>query len=267
MIHVAAFSGGKDSTALLLWLREQGIPFTAVFFDTGWEHPLTYAYIEEINQRLLGGALITLRHPQHDMRSLVKAKGSVPMGHARFCTVELKIKPIHAWIEAQDDDVTMYQGIRAQESAARRKEGARVFVEDAGGYWIERPLFSWTARQVFDYIRAHGLTENPLYRLGASRVGCFPCIPFVNHGDLKRATEATPEIWERIEELEALAGRSFFAPDFIPARYHTGHDPKSGVSFPRIDDVRRYVVGTPEAQLSLFDHGPRACMSVYNLCE
>ena len=117
MIHAAAFSGGKDSTALLLWLREQGREFTAVFNDTGWEHPLTYAYIEEINQSVLGGALIRLKPEEWvperttekyaDMRDLVSRKGRVPSVRARFCTEYLKTNPMRAWVQRQDDAVTI----------------------------------------------------------------------------------------------------------------------------------------------------------------
>lgn len=32
---IASVSGGKDSAAMMLHLREQEIPFRAVFFDTG----------------------------------------------------------------------------------------------------------------------------------------------------------------------------------------------------------------------------------------
>jgi 3'-phosphoadenosine 5'-phosphosulfate sulfotransferase (PAPS reductase)/FAD synthetase len=53
--HIVCFSGGKDSTALVLWAKENLLEFTTVFCDTGWEHPITYAYVEEINQTLLGG--------------------------------------------------------------------------------------------------------------------------------------------------------------------------------------------------------------------
>ena len=36
---VASVSGGKDSTAMVLHLRDLGVDFRAVFMDTGWEHP------------------------------------------------------------------------------------------------------------------------------------------------------------------------------------------------------------------------------------
>ena len=40
---IVTFSGGKDSLAALLWVREHiTTNFTTVFCDTGWEHPLTY---------------------------------------------------------------------------------------------------------------------------------------------------------------------------------------------------------------------------------
>ena len=46
---IVTFSGGKDSLAALLWVREHiTTNFTTVFCDTGWEHPLTYEYINRI---------------------------------------------------------------------------------------------------------------------------------------------------------------------------------------------------------------------------
>ena len=42
---IASVSGGKDSAAMCLHLRELGIPYDAVFMDTGWEHPATYDYL------------------------------------------------------------------------------------------------------------------------------------------------------------------------------------------------------------------------------
>lgn len=50
---IVTFSGGKDSLAALLWVREHiTTNFTTVFCDTGWEHPLTYEYINRIADRL-----------------------------------------------------------------------------------------------------------------------------------------------------------------------------------------------------------------------
>ena len=48
MKNIASFSGGKDSTAMILHLIEQDIEFEAIFSDTGWEHPWTYKYVREV---------------------------------------------------------------------------------------------------------------------------------------------------------------------------------------------------------------------------
>lgn len=58
---IVSFSGGKDSLASLLWVRNNLTKdFITVFCDTGWEHPLTYKYIEEVQEQL-GLNLITVK--------------------------------------------------------------------------------------------------------------------------------------------------------------------------------------------------------------
>lgn len=264
MKHIVQFSGGKDSTALVLWAKENLPEFTAVFCDTGWEHPLTYEYIERINQAQLGGKLVTL--VSEGMPHLVTRKRRVPSTHARFCTQELKVKPFMEWLSTIDDEREVYQGIRADESVSRRMMGQRVWSDDFDCY-ISRPLFEWTVDDVFDIHARHGLEPNPLYKLGAARVGCFPCI-MVNKSELRRLSDTLPEVWERASNMESYAGRSFFKPDYIPARFHSGFDPKSGKSFPTVDDVRRYVTTLDDVQLRMFDRcSESGCLSVYNLCE
>ena len=268
MTHIIQFSGGKDSTALVLWAKENLSEFTAVFCDTGWEHPLTYAYIQHINETQLGGKLITLKSAKYPggMVELVKRKRRVPSTKARFCTEELKVFPFRDWLRTQDDEATIYQGIRADESGPRRKAGARLF-SDVYDAWIERPLFDWTAADVFAIHERHGVEPNPLYKMGASRVGCFPCI-MANHGELRRMTETAPEIWERAASLERAANRSFFPPAFIPARFCSFTDGTTGTRYPNVDDVRRYLTTADEAQIRMFDRcSEGGCLSVYNLCE
>ncbi len=271
MIRIIQFSGGKDSTALALWAREQwGDDFLPVFCDTGWEHPMTLAYIDKINAQVLGGRLVTLRSERFPdgMVALVVKKKRVPSRKARFCTEELKVIPsiefVARLMAEQNDEATVYQGIRASESDSRRAAGRRFWSDDYDCY-IERPLFDWTSEQVFDLHKKHGVDPNPLYLLGAGRVGCFPCIQ-INHGELRRLTETLPEIWDRMAELEAAAaGRTFFPPNYIPERFCTRRDAKTGVLIPTLDDVRRYV--TNPKQPEFWDDEPRVCMSVYNLCE
>jgi hypothetical protein len=130
--------------------------------------------------------------------------------------------------------------------------------------WVERPLLRWPVADVFALIERHGLEANPLYRLGSKRVGCFPCV-MTRHAELRRLTAMLPEVWDRVEELEAQTGTTFFPPDYIPARYCVRVS-DNGYGIPTVTEVRRYVIEADEAQLTMYGETP-ACMSVYNLCE
>lgn len=279
MIHVAAFSGGKDSTAVLLWLREQGIEHRTIFCDTGWEHPITYDYIRELDQKL-GLNVEWLRSKKYPggFHQLAVERQIVPGLRSRFCTEELKVRPIWEFIESLDDDATLYQGIRAEESFARSRMPTRVWENNAGGYWIERPIFRWSAEEVFAIHKRHGVEPNSLYLRGMSRVGCAPCI-MVNKGELRQWALQFPEIKEKLETLEAALNegrepadrRSFFRIGYIPERFQKTHKvtTKDGrnVPVPSVSEVFDYVTEIDRVQLDLLKEEPTKCLSVYNLCE
>jgi len=284
MTHIVQFSGGKDSTALVLWAKENLPEFTAVFCDTGWEHPLTYAYVQHINETLLGGKLVTLRTHKYanGMLDLVAHKQMIPAVRARFCTEELKVLPFIAWMDEQGfGDATVYQGIRADESQARSKMPRRVY-NDNFGAWIERPLFDWTAEACFALMKRYGVAPNPLYKAGSARVGCFPCV-MVNLGELRRLTHTMPEVWDRILEMEAAVRDSkaanldskhpnyepsFFRNNIIPDRFQTGWREDTGKTYATVADVRRYIESADEDQIRMWGRCTESgCLSVYNLCE
>src|SRR5271165_4824423 len=96
MKHIVCFSGGKDSTALVLWAKENLSEFTTVFCDTNWEHPITYAYIEEINESQLGGNLVTLHSDEYDdLMDCWLDHHLFSNNQMRFCTEDMKINPLH----------------------------------------------------------------------------------------------------------------------------------------------------------------------------
>lgn len=292
MRHIISFSGGKDSTALILWAKEN-LPKEStqyVFCDTGWEHDITYEYVKYINMTLLDGQLITLKSSEYDgFEDMAIKRGRVPSTKARFCTETLKIHPMIDWILEQGSDLKIYQGIRREESKARSimKKSDEYFIrqiqwrdEGKGSEYrkkyrkpyrqndieeyledydvdVERPIIDWKWDKVFGIMKKHEIEPNPLYREGFGRVGCFPCI-MCRVGEIKEMALRYPERVDRIRELEKKLGRSFFAFDKVPDHF---------AAEPMIDDVVAWVTRHEnDGQLTLFGEGD-ACVSLYNLCE
>jgi 3'-phosphoadenosine 5'-phosphosulfate sulfotransferase (PAPS reductase)/FAD synthetase len=294
MKTVVTFSGGKDSLAALLWIRNNFTKnFTAIFCDTGWEHPLTYQYIHDIAGKL-SLDLVTLKSKKYGgMTDLAKKKKRFPSSRRRFCTSELKAVPtIDFILDEVKDDFVLVQGIRAAESASRAQMAAqcnyfKYYIEPYGqdkngkdryhtyrrkeilsfskthATDVWRPVFDWTAQQVIDYILENGLEPNPLYRMGFKRVGCFPCIMSAKP-EIYQTVQRFPERIDEIAGYEKECKSSFLGPDSIPRRCYRG-------AYPLITDVANYVK-SEYARGTLFDESEgttaMSCMSYYSgMCE
>jgi len=199
---VASISGGKDSAAMALFLRELEIEADLVFCDTGWEHDKTYEYLRgELTNHL--GPIAEIRGDLL-MPDLVRKKGMFPSRTRRFCTEQLKVFPLQRYIKAKQDeigDVVNAVGIRAAESRARSKMPEWEW-NDGFDCEVWRPLIRWTEQDVIEIHRRHGLRPNPLYLEGARRVGCWPCI-FAAKAEIRHIATVDPQRIDQIRELEA----------------------------------------------------------------
>lgn len=191
---VVGFSGGKDSLAAALLCRDLG-PTTLLHADTGWEHPGHAEYVRAAAEAL-GLPLVIAQSERGGMVDVIRHKRMFPSRTRRFCTTELKIKPIAAYLRAQEDEVVNVVGVRAEESAARAKQGEWSTFEEAD-VWTWRPLLRWPLEHVLDTIRRSGIAMHPHYHDGATRVGCYPCIY------ARKAEIAALPDW-RVAEIAAL---------------------------------------------------------------
>lgn len=73
------------------------------------------------------------------------------------------------------DKIVNVVGIRRAESRARSQMEEWEW-SDGFDCEVWRPLVTWTAADVAAIHARHGLSINPLYAMGVSRVGCWPCI-------------------------------------------------------------------------------------------
>ena len=128
--HIVPLSGGKDSTALAIYMIENHghLPLEFLFTDTGAELPETYAYIKRF-EAIFGvevQRLTALDLPELRVRSKAGKRspfdvlldevysGFLPNPQARWCTRMLKIKPFEHFVG--DTECYSYIGIRADES-------------------------------------------------------------------------------------------------------------------------------------------------------
>jgi len=197
---IVSVSGGKDSLAVGLLLKSAGIPFTCVHMDTGWESPITEKYVREYLPTVLGPIRI-LTSDVGGMEEWCRKKGILPTKIRRWCTEELKVKPFRGYLRTLDDEPVSVIGIRADESKARSEmtewEYSKTFDCD-----VWRPLIRWTTKDVIDIHHEHGAKPNPLYIMGASRVGCWPCV-YSRKAEVRAIADQDPDRIDRIERLEA----------------------------------------------------------------
>jgi 3'-phosphoadenosine 5'-phosphosulfate sulfotransferase (PAPS reductase)/FAD synthetase len=111
--HILSLSGGKDSSALAIYLGNKIPDIEYVFCDTKKELPETYEYIDKL-EVFLGKKIERLAFEGGDFDDLLNIyNGYLPSSQSRWCTKNLKIKPFEKFIG--EDICYSYIGIRADE--------------------------------------------------------------------------------------------------------------------------------------------------------
>lgn len=110
--HIVNLSGGKDSTALAIFLRDKIPQLEYLFCDTHKELPETYEYLERL-QAYLQRPIIRLNAERGFDHWLDMYGGMLPSARVRWCTRKLKIEPFEAYVGS--DIIWSYVGIRGDE--------------------------------------------------------------------------------------------------------------------------------------------------------
>ena len=191
--HVCGISGGKDSSALAVFMRDE-IPDMEYFFcDTGAELPETYEYLTRL-EVVLGKPIERLNADRGFDHWFEMFRCALPSPQMRWCTNYMKIKPLEDWIG--DIPTISYVAIRADEAGRKGYVSTKPNIEtrfpfiDAG----------------IDHDGVMGILNDagvglPDYYEWRTRSGCYFCF-FQRKTEWIGLADRHPELFDRAVAIE-----------------------------------------------------------------
>ena len=205
--HIVSFSGGKDSTAMLLRMIKLDMPIDEIVFaDTTLEFPEIYDWIDKIEKIIK--IPITRVTAKHSFDSWfyghwTKGKNTDKIRGFPFVT-----RP--CWWQRDCKDIPMsklckgnitYIGIaKDEENRIQRK------VYSKGIYKFPLIEWGWTEKDCINYLKKRGL-EHPLIDK-FKRTGCWLC-PKQSKKSLKNLYLYYPELWNKLKQYEKNSPQGF----------------------------------------------------------
>lgn len=138
MKHIVSFSGGKDSTAMLLRMIEENMKIDEIIFcDTGKEFPQMYEHIKKVQEYIKRPITIIKSDKSFDYymfeheKTRGKNKGKKgygwSSGRCRWCTTLLKNKVVDDYLKKyKGEDYVEYVGIAADERERERERSSTL---------------------------------------------------------------------------------------------------------------------------------------------
>lgn len=213
MKHIVSFSGGKDSTAMLLRMLEENMPIDKIIFvDTGKDFPDMLEYIRQVQNYIAHNyekEIITLM-PRNSFdyymfeheKTRGKNKGKKGYGWAtmlcRWCTSNLKTQTINNYLKQYEKEGYIeYIGI-AYDEQKRIKDKSY-------------PLVDWkmTEKDCLKFCYDRGFTWNGLYE-HFDRLSCW-CCPLKNLKELKILYKYYPNLWKQLKDMDKRSYNQFRA--------------------------------------------------------
>lgn len=220
--HVVSFSGGKDSTAMVLRMIELGYHIDEVLFcDTTMEFPAMLRHVEKVKKVIEAAgikfATIRGKHDFEHYLSRVDVPNRKPTSEhygtpgfgwpsfrIRWCTRYLKLDPMKEHLEhlQETHTVIQYIGIAADEDKRMEKENNQNPNH-------RHPLrdWGWTEADALAYCKKLGYDWEGLYDL-FHRVSCW-CCPLSSYDNLRKLRQHFPDLWARLLQMDDSQWQSY----------------------------------------------------------
>ncbi len=208
--HVLGLSGGRDSAALAVYMRQHRPELEIEYFftDTGKELPEVYEYLGKLEGFL--GQSIRRLNPDRDFDFWLRQYNNfLPSPQSRWCTRQLKLRPFELWLEpmlAAGTTVYSYVAIRGDEEY---REG---YSSKHDRLIVKLPFrqHGIDKTDVLEILESAGLGL-PGYYAWRTRSGCTFCF-FQQKIEWVRLREQHPEAFEEAKtyEKDAVARGSPF---------------------------------------------------------
>lgn len=259
--NIISFSGGKDSTALLLRLLEEGVRLDGILYcDTGVEYPENYRHIDKVEKYIgqpitrLGGSYeesfeyLMTKKPKTGGRSKFPEELGYgwPGNRNRWCTNVMKAQRVDAWKKEKVEklgidpaNIRHYIGIAANETR-RCQEG------------FEYPLVTWgmTEDDCLQYCIDRGFDWEGFYNTFA-RLSCWAC-PLQRIGEFRLVREHYPEFWQKMLDMDKNLDMRFRNRNFLTQynRVQDLEDRFAREDAEKIENERRAKLGLPPVKPS-----------------
>ena len=198
--RVLGLSGGRDSAALAVYMRQNYPEYNIDYFftDTGKELPEVYEFLVKL-EGFLGKPILRL-NPDRDFDFWLKQFNNfLPSPQTRWCTRQLKIRPFERWLRPLlNDGATIYSYV-----AIRSDEEYREGYSSKHGNLIVKLPFKEAGIDkagVLEILEAAGLGL-PKYYAWRTRSGCTFCF-FQQKIEWVRLKEQHPLAFEEAKAYE-----------------------------------------------------------------
>ena len=192
--HIVGLSGGKDSSALALRLREvEPRPYTYLITPTGDELPEMRDHWNRLAD-MLETPLTVVTAPGGTLSEQIAQQNCLPNHRIRWCTRKLKIEPCLAYMKARPGSV-LYVGLRADEPERKGIYDSAITCRFPLREW------GWGVGDVRGYLRERGVVI-------PERTDCARCYA-QRKSEWERLYWNQPGIWQEAAGQEAATGHTF----------------------------------------------------------
>lgn len=167
-------SMGAEDQVLIHMLTSVNPDFRIFTLDTGRMFPETYDLIDKTNKKY--NINIEIFFPDYTrVQQMVREKGINlfynSVENRKMCCSIRKLEPLARALNGMEAWIT---GIR-KDQTIDRFDTSLVEWDDKNNLIKINPLYRWTEKMVWDYIRTWSIPYNELFDKGFRSIGCQPC--------------------------------------------------------------------------------------------